>query len=130
MHESNKLQSASKQSLNQSFYEDMRGLDGLNDLTLQPIYSGPQVQPKEAASVVSLESLTYHAKSIFSCNNSMDDYRENGGPSMQDKNRERMDGLMLSMEKVASPHMSQRNSLDSSFDGSHPVRAFGSARNR
>jgi len=125
MHESNRMQGPSRQSLSQPYYDD---IDGLNDLTLHPVYSGPQ--PKEAASVVSLESLTYHAKSIFSCNNSMDDFRENGGPTINDKNRERMDGSMPSMDKGASTYLSPRTSLESSFDGSQQVRAFGSARNR
>ena len=100
----------------------MRGLgfEGLNDLTLHPVYS--QSQTKEAASVVSLESLTYHAKSIFSCNNSTDDFRENGGPTVNDRNRERMDSGSPSMEKGPLTYMSQRNAIES--------RAFGNARNR
>jgi hypothetical protein len=123
INESNRLQGVSKPSLSQSFYDE---IDGLNDLTLHPVYSNAaQSQTREAASVVSLESLTYHAKSLFSCN--QDDFRENGGPTANDKLRERMDS---SMEKGVSHHVSQRNSFESGGLGSPQVRTFGNSRNR
>ncbi len=121
IHESNRLHGNARPISNQqSYYDD---IDGLNDLTLHPVHSNAQSQTREAASVVSLESLTYHAKSIFSCNNSADDFRENGGPSASDKMRDR-----FVVDKGVSHHLS---SLESSGIGSPPqIRTFGSSRNR
>jgi hypothetical protein len=118
MQETMRMQSAGGHSSSHPYYDDVRGLEDLNDLTLHPIYSAAQSPPKEAASVVSLENLTYHARSIFSCNSSMDDLQENGGPVPQEKYK-----MSPAMGKVSDNYLSH-------LDRSSEMRAFGNARNR